>query len=152
MFWKSEEVAETAIENISILVISKVLATEVLHRRQHIVHWNVVSAEFPALCIDEVAVRIERRHDGDVLCDITISDMSAPRTGICLIRTLVVEFESMRSLIIVGFRVLRISTEEIPVLVEFVAKTCRPDVRIIRGECKIVCVKGLYKSTLVLAY
>lgn len=127
---ESEEVAYAAKQRVGIAIRCEVLAIEVLESRVDVLERNVACTDFPALRVD--LERIERRHQCDVLAEVTVSGISAPRALVGRIRALVGQLDVVSRVVVVGFRVLREGTEEIPVVVELVASADGPDVGIVR--------------------
>lgn len=134
----SEEEVYAAKESLGI-VAREVLAIEVFNSRVNVRERNISCADFPALFIEVAVSRVVRRHERNVLAEITISSISAPRALVGNIRALIGELNVMRRVVVVSFFVLCESTEEIPVVVELVASTDGPDVCII-GTIRIVAV------------
>ena len=110
----SEEEAYAAEQRLGIAIRVERLAVEVLDSRVDVRERNVRSADFPALLVDMAVSRIIRRHNYSVVAEVTVSGISAPRTLVGNVRTLVGELDAVSRVVVVSFRVLSEGTEEIP--------------------------------------
>ena len=94
---ESEEEAHAAKEAVRIIVLAlELLAVEVVEVCMHVLERNILRTDFPALLVRDVAKRIIRRSERDVLTDMTVSGVSAPSAGILVLCALVVNLDVAR--------------------------------------------------------
>ena len=138
---RSEEYFNTAEEHfIFDIIVNKVLRIAIAQRTDNVLERRVVHTDFPTFItfMDTIIGRFQRSQ----CTEVTISNPCPPGADILLLSTLIVEFESIRFILIIValdikaniFEVtvrFRIRSIERHVLVETVVGTDRPDTDII---------------------
>ena len=121
MFWKSEVVAHAAPEHLSIAIRGEILALEVCEVCIGMGKRRVLDFVLNAFRVAHG--RVIRRDERNVLAEVMVADVSTPRACIDAVSTLIGQRDIVSLLVVIGFRVVCISAEEINVLVELVAET-----------------------------
>ena len=144
----SEEEVETAEELRCVFVRCDVLAVEILRDSEDVLERNPAHAELDTLLavIHAIAIRGPRSC---VLAELAVSDISAPRTLVCVLCALVVILEAVGVVEVVRLRVLRVLRLEEAVLVKAVACLQRPDIRLVVRVVEVAIIVSFRQCILV---